>query len=94
MGVRSIVCLLADDQLAYYAALPSGLLETYRSSGFEVGHVAVPDHLSPPIPRKSLEEVGRLFDALAHPVLVHCSAGIDRTGAAVDTILRKLASPD
>ena len=92
MGVRSILCLLADEQLAYYARLPSGLLDHYRAAGFEVGHVPVQDHLRPPIPLGTLEEVGRVFEALPKPVLVHCSAGIDRTGAAVGHIVRKLES--
>ena len=91
-GVRSILCLLADDQLAYYGRLPSGLLEYYREAGFDVGHVPVQDHLRPPIPLGDLEEVGRVFEALPKPVLVHCSAGIDRTGEAVGHILRKLES--
>ena len=92
MGVRSILCLLADEQLAYYARLPSGLLGHYRAAGFDVGHVPVQDHLRPPIPLGALEEVGRVFEALPKPVLVHCSAGIDRTGEAVGHILRKLES--
>ena len=92
MGVRSILCLLADEQLATYGTLPSGLLGHYRAAGFDVGHVPVQDHLSPPIPPEPLEEVGRVFDALPKPVLVHCSAGIDRTGAAVEHILRKIES--
>jgi protein tyrosine phosphatase (PTP) superfamily phosphohydrolase (DUF442 family) len=92
MGVRSILCLLADEQLAYYARLPSGLLGHYRAAGIDVGHVPVQDHLRPPIPLGALEEVGRVFEALPKPVLVHCSAGIDRTGAAVAHILHMLES--
>lgn len=90
MGVRSILCLLADEQLAYYRTLSSGLLGRYRDAGFDVGHVPVQDRLTPPIPPESLEEVGRAFDALPKPVLVHCSAGMDRTGAAVEHILRRM----
>jgi protein-tyrosine phosphatase len=94
MGVRSILCLLADDQLAYYGRLPSGLLGHYRAAGFDVGHIPVQDHLRPPVPLGVLEEVGRVFEVLPKPVLVHCSAGIDRTGEVVAHILHMLESSD
>lgn len=83
IGIRSIVCLLDDDQLAYYPSLAGGLLDRYRRAGLQVGHVPVPDGQSPPIPPERLKDVGREFSSLPKPVLIHCSAGIDRTGAAV-----------
>ena len=89
MGIRSIVCLLDDQQLRHYAALPGGLLEHYRRAGFHVGHVPVPDRQTPPIAPEDLEAIDRLFRRLPKPVLVHCWAGIDRTGAAVDYLLSK-----
>ena len=47
-GVRSIICLLAKDQLHLYDQLPIDLVSYYRQSGFEVEHVPVPDHQQPP----------------------------------------------
>jgi hypothetical protein len=32
-GVRSIICLLADDQLGLYESLPSGLVDYYTQAG-------------------------------------------------------------
>jgi len=82
-GVRSIVCLLNEQHLRLYASLPGGLVQAYLDSGFQVAHVPVADHQRPPLSPADLEAVERKFEALPKPVLVHCSAGIDRTGAAV-----------
>jgi len=38
-GVRSIICLLAHDQLKWYADVPEGLISYYRAVGFTVAHV-------------------------------------------------------
>ena len=92
MGIHSILCLLDDAQLAYYDSVPGGLLEHYRRSGLRVGHVPVRDLQSPPVPPAALVEIDRVFGSLPTPVLVHCSAGMDRTGAAVEYLLRKMES--
>lgn len=84
-GVRSIICLLREE-LAFYDPLrlhPEGLLGYYRICGFIVEHVPVKDCESPPLSAAELERVGEAFRELPKPVLVHCSAGIDRTGVAV-----------
>lgn len=50
-GIRSIICLLSESQLAYYDAVPQGLLEAYRKAGFTVnenllhsGLIRIPRH--------------------------------------------------
>ena len=89
-GVRSILCLLASEHLNLYDNLPGGLLGTYRARGFAVAHVPVVDHRWPPLDVDELAAVREAFQVLPAPVLVHCSAGVDRTGAAVAHLLAAL----
>lgn len=92
LGVRSIICLLADDELALYSALPDGLLAYYRTAGFRVEHVPAPDHARPPLMDIHLQRIWDAYQALPKPVLIHCSAGIDRTGRAVEHVKNQIDS--
>ena len=83
-GVRTILCLLGEKQLAYYSRLGNGgLLGRYRDAGFAVVHRPVCDHMTPPVPADVLARIPSDFLEAKLPLLVHCSAGIDRTGAVV-----------
>lgn len=88
LGVKTILCLMDQSQLAYYESLPGGLLEYYRRAGFHVIHRPVKDHLDPPVPENILVACLSDFLVAQKPVLVHCSAGQDRTGAVVNYLQR------
>lgn len=91
MEIASIICLLGNDQLVLYSQLPTDLISHYQSAGFSVKHIPVQDHLHPPLSDDQLKAIWAAYQELPKPVLVHCSAGIDRTGRAVDYIKKRLS---
>ena len=52
-----------------------------------MAHLGVSDGLTEPYTEEQLDEVVQSFRRLPKPVLVHCSAGYDRTGRVVRHIL-------
>lgn len=86
VGIKSIICLLAEDQLVLYSSLPSGLVAYYQQAGFSVAHIPAHDYQSPPLTARHLEQIWNAYQSLPKPVLVHCSAGRDRTGCAIKYI--------
>jgi hypothetical protein len=83
LGIRSIISLLEDAQLERYYIRggldlhPCGLLGYYRSQRLEVRHFPLTDYQRPP--EADMELVLQAFDELPKPVLLQCSAAIDRT---------------
>src|SRR5712692_1112139 len=93
-GIKSIICLLADDQLTLYSQLPPDLVTYYQNACFQIAHVPAQDHRQPPLTQDQLERVWAAYENLPKPVLVHCSAGLDRTGQAVADIKLRLSQKE
>ena len=94
-GIASIICLLDGDQLPLYdRALPDGLLDHYGRAGFAVAHVPTADGQAEPFTWAQLDEAWQAYQHLPKPVVVHCSAGHDRTGRVVEHILGRLSSAE
>lgn len=93
MGIRSIICILDHPQLAHYYAInlnPDGLFGYYRSLGLDVTHVPAEDYKDPKLSKDELEQTSQAYQLMDKPILIHCSAGKDRTGAAIEHILNQL----
>lgn len=83
LGVRSIICLLSAEQLTRFATITGGLPACYRGARLEAAFIEAEDAQVPPLTPAQLAEVWSAYERLPKPVLVHCSAGLHRTGAAV-----------
>ncbi len=93
MGIKSVLCIIDYTQLAHYQRLSlkgGSLFGYYRSLGLKVEHVYAEDHKIPPLNIEELEAAWEAYQRLEGPVLIHCSAGKDRTGAAIVFILSRL----
>jgi len=92
--VRTILCLLDDAQLEYYRQVGAGgLLSRYHAAGFAVIHRPVADHQRPAVSDELLQRIAADFLAAELPLLIHCSAGMDRTGAVIEYLAHKTELP-
>ena len=89
-GIASVICLLDDEHLVLYEDLDGeGLLGMYRRHGLQVAHFPMPDSASAATASEGHERKRRLeqllpnvaetYARLPRAVLVHCSAGADRS---------------
>jgi protein tyrosine phosphatase (PTP) superfamily phosphohydrolase (DUF442 family) len=89
-GIRSIICLLDQRQLRLYSGLRTDLVSYYRANGFRAEHIPVCNYRHPALSVRQLKKVWKAYQRMEGPTLIHCSAGIGRTGKAVSYIKRKL----
>lgn len=82
-GFKSIVCLLSGQELALYSHLDGGLLGQYERNGIESVSIPIPIDRSPVLTGGDRAEILDAFLKLPKPIVIHCSAGIVRSGAAV-----------
>ena len=93
LGIASIICLLGRDHLILYErTLPGGLLAYDEAAGFTVAHIGTADGQTHPFTPEQYAAASAAFAALPGPVLVHCSAGVDRTGRIIAHLLEQLST--
>jgi len=102
-GFRSVICLMHPKEVAHYSALDLGatdLIAYYRMRGLQVCHKPWDDPAHRSLRQRASykSELRRVrteslecFDQLPKPVLLHCSAGIDRSSPVAAFIWNQLS---
>lgn len=90
-GLRLVVCLTPLEEVrqlspAYHAAIVRG------NASYEWLHLPAPNFGVPEDPEAFRRGIERIAQALRHgePVMMHCAAGMGRTGSAAACVLKSL----
>ncbi len=89
LGIKSVITIMDQNQVDKYNGIDNigdGLFDFYKENGLTVHHMNVEDYKKPPLNESEVELVLKAYSELEKPVLIHCSAGKDRTGKAVASI--------
>ena len=88
-GIQSIICLMSSTEVGFYQNLEPGVTDllSYYESRFKVRHLPWEDPAHSKSPQSVIEMKKReirqaaleAFDDLPKPILLHCSAGIQRS---------------
>ncbi|MEI7729364.1 MAG: hypothetical protein WCO56_07315 [Verrucomicrobiota bacterium] len=86
-GIRSVINMLSEDEMdVYYRRLEAPLAQYYADAGLEVRQIS---HLDQGVVVAKPTLQARLlsaFESLPKPVLIHCSAGVERSKEAAEGI--------
>jgi hypothetical protein len=85
-GVRRVVCLLSDEELGYYPTLVDGLLGAYVESFGPDNVLWAPSQDRRLLSEETIRHLCHFMHAAVmkdEKTVVHCSAGLGRTGQAL-----------
>ena len=83
LGIKSIVWLLADDQLPLYSQLPTDFVSYYRNAEFSVKHVPAQDCRKPPLSQDQRERVA-VGKAATNTAIATVDATLWRCGSVLN----------
>jgi len=91
LGVETVVVLLEKEELFEY---PVNLLKEYREAGLGVIHFPIEDYWVPEDLDKFDELLKKISSSITFKknILIHCRAGMGRTGLVVAALLIKLGT--